>query len=536
MLEMLKRSKTSIGLDIGTHSIKLVQLRHTPRGAFLINFALKEVPLEARGREMSANVIAESIKELFLKENIRSQRVTIGVSGPQVAIRRISLPSMPKQELQEAVRWESRKFISFPMEEAMVDFQPLGEIVEEGRKKLDLLVVVAEGEFIENQITLIKEAGLVPVGISTIPHALWHCMQRIPEAREGVSAMIEIGATKTSINIVRDNRIQFNREIVTAGNAFTEAIQEAATLEGATLDFAEAEKIKEEYGIPKEEDVERTKGHVSLQKISFVMRPILERLLTEIRRSFEFYKGQFKEENVGRILLSGGGAGLKGLKEYLADQLGIEVEPLIPFNNMDPTFAIATGLALGRAKEINLLPEEYRLPSPRVLVQRYSPVALAFLVFFLLFGMYLKMNVECTKYRKELRSKKAQLDGLQSANLRLSRLEEIKRRLDEKRALFPKVALQKPLWEEILKEISHIVPKKAVLTGLFFETKEMAKELRLEGVTFGGDAKIVGSIVDIMEDLDKSPLFSDVWLSSSEENNEYTEPGANFEIVCKIVP
>ena len=163
-------------------------------------------------------------------------------------------------------------------------------------------------------------------------------------------------------------------------------------------------------------------------------------------------------------------------------------------------------------------------------------MALAFLVFFLLFGMYLKMNVECTKHRKELRSKKAQLDGLQSANLRLSRLEEIKRRLDEKRALFPKVALQEPLWEEILKEISHIVPKKAVLTGLFFETKEMAKELRLEGVTFGGDAKIVESIVDIMEDLDKSPLFSDVWLSSSEENNEYTEPGANFEIVCKIVP
>ena len=537
MLEILKRTKISIGLDIGTHSIKLVGLRHTPRGVFLINTAVKEFPLEARGKEMGVNVIAESIKGLFLEENIKPQKVTIGVSGPQVAIRRISLPSMPKKELQEAVRWEARKFISSPVEEAIVDFQPLGEIVEEGRKKLDLLVVATEGKFIADQVAVIKEAGLVPVGTSTIPHALWHCIQRIPEAREGLSAMIDIGATKTSINIVRDNRIRFSREIVTAGNAFTEAIEEAATLEGAHLDFAEAEKIKEEYGIPKEDDVELAKGHVPLQKISFVMRPVLERLLTEIKRSFEFYKGQFKEEeNVGRIFISGGGARLKGLREYLADQLGTEVELLTPFNDMDPTLAIATGLALGRAKEINLLPEAYQLPSPKILVQRYAPVTLAFLVFFLLFGIYLKMNVKCTQYRKELRLKKAQLDGLQSANQRLVRLKEIKRRLDEKRALFPKVALQEPLWGEILKEISHIIPKKVVLTGLFFQTKEMVKELRLEGVTFGGDAETVTSIVDIIEDLDKSTFFSDVWLSSSEENNEYSKSGATFEIVCKIVP
>jgi Tfp pilus assembly protein PilN len=189
---------------------------------------------------------------------------------------------------------------------------------------------------------------------------------------------------------------------------------------------------------------------------------------------------------------------------------------------------------LGRAKEINLLPEEYRTPSPKVLAQRYSPVALAFLAFLMLFGTYLRVNAECTKYRRELTLKKAQLDSLQSANVRLVRLEEIKKRLDEKRALFPKVALQEPLWGEILKEISHIIPKRAVLTGLFFETKEMAKELRLEGVTFGGDAKIVGSIVEIMEGLGKSPFFSDVWLSSTEENNEYSKSGAGFEIVCKI--
>jgi type IV pilus assembly protein PilM len=97
----------SIGLDIGTHSIKLVELRQTTKGVFITNSAVKELPLEA-----NAGVIAEKVKELFRDENIKTRKVTIGVSGPQVAIRRISVPFMPKKELKEAVRWEAGKLIS----------------------------------------------------------------------------------------------------------------------------------------------------------------------------------------------------------------------------------------------------------------------------------------------------------------------------------------------------------------------------------------------------------------------------------------
>ena len=522
-------TKSSIGLDIGSHSIQLVELRHTLKGVFLTNFAVKELP-----PEQDAGVIAEKLKELLHEENIKARKVTIGVSGPQVAIRRISLPAMPKKELKEAVRWEARKFISFPPEKAIVDFQPLGETIEEGARKLDLMVAAVEREFIENQLAIIKEAGLKPVNVGTIPHALWHSIQGIPETGEGVTALIDIGATKTSINIVKDNRLEFSREITTAGNAFTKAIEEVATLEGAALDFAEAEEIKKEYGMPNEEDVEGAKGHVPLGKISFVMRPVLERLLTEINRSFEFYKSQLEEERVGRIFISGGGAKLKGLKEYLADQLGIEVELSTPFEDMASSLVIATGLALGKAKEINLLPEELRL-IPRVLLQRYSPVALTCLVSFVLFGMYLKMDGTCTGYRKELTSKKAELAGLQSANKMLFQLEGTSKRLDQEKALLPKVALEQPLWGEILKEISRIVPRKTTLTGLYLRTGKTAKELRLKGVTFGGDAEVVGSIVEIMEGLEKSLFFKDVRLSSSEENKEYSEQGGSFEIRCEIL-
>ena len=524
----------SIGLDIGSHSIKLVELRHTIKGVFLTNFAVKDLPPEAGGQG-AIGVIGGKIKELLHEENIKARKVTIGVSGPQIAMRRISLPSMPKKELKEAVRWEARKVISFPPEKAIVDFQFLGEIVEEGARKLDFMVAVAEKEFIENQLVIIKEAGLKPAGVGTIPHALWHSIQMIPEAREGVTALIDIGAAKTSINIVKDNRLEFSREITTAGNAFTKAIEEVGTLEGATLDFAGAEEIKKEYGIPKEEDVESAKSHVPLQKISFAMRPVIERLLTEINRSFEFHKSQFKEEeNVGRIFISGGGARLRGLKEYLADQLGVRVELSSPFKDMVSSLVVATGLALGKAKEINLLPEELRL-IPRVLLQRYYPGALACLATFVLFGMYLKMNVTSTGYGKKLLSKKAELVGLQSVNKRLVQLEEAKKRLEQEKALLPKAALEQLPWVEILKEISRIVPAGTTLTGITLRTKGAAKELRLKGVVFGEDAEVLRSIFDIMEGLEKSPFFKDVRLSSSKENKEYREQAGSFDLKCEVV-
>ena len=524
----------SIGLDIGTHSIKLVELRHTTNGVFLNNFAVKELPLQPSGEESAGGVIAEKIKELFQEKNIKAKKVTLGVSGPQVALRRISLPSMPKKELKEALRWEARKFISFPIEDAIVDFQLLGEIVDDGAKQLDLMVSIAGGEFIENQVDIVKQADLKAVGLGTTPHALWHCMQMIPETREGVIALIDIGSTNTNISLAKDNRLQLTREIATAGNSFTEAIKEAAASEGAVMDVAEVEEVKKKWGIPGEEDVEGPEGHISLQKISFAMRPQLERLLSEIKHSFDFHENRFKkEEKIRRIYLSGGGARLKGLKEYIADQLGTEVRLLSPFRDMSPTFAIAVGLALGRGKEINLLPEKYRL-GLKIPLQKYSPVVLACLVFFVLFGIFLNMDVEGNKYRKELTLKKAELAGLQSAYTRLVELQETKNKFDTQGTLFPGIVMEQPLWREIFKEISQIIPQKITLTGLALKTKDKAKELRLKGVTFGEDARIVETIVETIKDLEKSPLFSDVRLFSSEKNNEYNKPGAKFELGCTI--
>ena len=200
-IKMLKRTKTSIGLDIGSHSIKMVEVKLSPASSFMTNFSIKKLP-----HEPSSDIIAENIKELFQEKNIKAKNVTIGVSGANVAIRHLRLPAMPKSELKEAVRWETKKLISFPPDKAIIEFQILGDIIEEEINKLDLLVTAVDANFIKDQLSVFKNADLKITGISTIPHGLWHCLQTISEANKGIVALIDIGAKKTTISIVKNNQ------------------------------------------------------------------------------------------------------------------------------------------------------------------------------------------------------------------------------------------------------------------------------------------------------------------------------------------
>jgi Tfp pilus assembly protein PilN len=180
------------------------------------------------------------------------------------------------------------------------------------------------------------------------------------------------------------------------------------------------------------------------------------------------------------------------------------------------------------------LPEEYRLAA-RMSLQKRVPVVFGCLVYIVLTFLYIKTEVTCFKYKRDLSSKEKKLAFLQSASIRLVQLEENRKSLEKDKALIPKVALDQPPWGEILKEIGYIIPAKTTLTALSFRTKETEKELQFEGVTFGEDSEIVRSIIEIMDGLEKSPFFSDIQLFSSREDNEYNRQEVDFEFVCRIL-
>jgi len=306
-----------IGLDIGSHSVKLVGFKMTSKGPFLTRAGIKEIPYGREQEDLS--FISEVIKALYREVGLNPGKVRLTVSGPEINVRRITLPSMPKTELQEAARWELKEQLSFPIESARIDFHVLNELVEGDLKKLDLITVACPNQRIDQVLAIAAKAGLQPTHLDVTPFALWNALLHFYGlAGEEEVALLDLGAEKTGIHIFHNGVLQFSREVTPAGADVTQAIVEGiGSGEEPSLLYERAEKIKREIGIPAETSPEKVEGEsIPVTKISFLIRPVMETLTAEISRSLDYYTNQFHIERINRLLLTGGGANLKNLTSY----------------------------------------------------------------------------------------------------------------------------------------------------------------------------------------------------------------------------
>ncbi len=241
----------TIGLDIGSHSIKLVGLKMTSKGPFLTHAGIKEIPYG--GNKEDVTTVSEILRTLVSEVGLKTKKVNVTVSGSGVNIQRISVPFMPKAELKEAVRWEIKGHLPFPIETAQIDFHILGEMIEDKVKKLDLMVVACPNHLIDQTLSIVQGAGLQPVHLDVAAFALWNAFlvwSRVKEEEE--VALIDLGADKTGVHLFKDGILQFSREVTPAGTDITRAIIEGiGTGEEADILYEKAERIKKEWEFPR---------------------------------------------------------------------------------------------------------------------------------------------------------------------------------------------------------------------------------------------------------------------------------------------
>src|SRR3972149_3595380 len=261
----------TIGLDIGSHSIKLIGLKMTSKGPFLTCLGIKEIPPDSDKEDV--NTFSEILKALVQEVGLTTKKVNLTVSGPGVQIQRISVPSLPKAELKEAVRWEMKNYLPFPVETAEIVFHVLKEYVDDNVKRLDLMVVACPKQLIDRTLSIAERAGLQPIHLDVGPFALWNTLLVWNQLRkEETVALIDLGAEKTGIYIFKDRILQFSREAAPAGADITRAIMDGIGSEGKPeLIYERAEGLKQEMGIPSETRQEglRDKSIPLLSKISF---------------------------------------------------------------------------------------------------------------------------------------------------------------------------------------------------------------------------------------------------------------------------
>ncbi len=349
--------KSLAGLDIGDNSIKVVELKDLGkgRGYQLLGLALETLPSDAivDGSIMDSGLVIDGIRRAFEKGRIRNRSVATALSGHSVIIKRISLPVMSREELAESIRWEAEQYIPFDIEDVNIDYQVLEGVSLSGEGNMDILLAAVKKDRINDYTSVITQAGLAPAVIDVDAFALQNAFEANYEIdpRE-VVALVDMGASVTTIVIMRGGNSVFWRDISMGGNQYTDAIQKELNLTAE-----QAEKLK--CG----EDLEK----VSFESVFPIISSVTADTITEIQKTIDFFKATTAtEEPVGRMLLTGGASQVYNLKQAFAERLGASVELLNPFrkivantrdfppellNKMSSSASVAVGLALRKAGE-----------------------------------------------------------------------------------------------------------------------------------------------------------------------------------------
>ncbi len=352
----MAKGRLALGLDIGSNSVKLIQLKEVRRrgevGFALQSFGMKPLPPEAivDGALMNSTAIVQAIQELISELKIKQRDVAIGVSGHSVIIKKISMPRMTQDELEESIQWEAEQYIPFDVKDVNIDTQILNADANDQTGQMDVLLVAAKKDMINDYTTVVSEAGLTPVVVDVDAFAVQNMFGAnydLPTNETVV--LINAGASVVNINILTNGYTVFTRDVTIGGNQFTEEIQKQLN-----VSYEEAEALKIGGG-------RNDADAVVPQEVERVMSQVAEQVAGEIQRSLDFYAGTAAEANFSKVFISGGTAKIPALFKTIENRVGVPVEILNPFKNIeidnrrfDPNFimdvapmaAVAVGLAL----------------------------------------------------------------------------------------------------------------------------------------------------------------------------------------------
>lgn len=352
----MAKGKLLIGLDIGTSGIKFCQLKEGKRNFQLVNFGVALLPPETivDGALIASNTIIETLRELFDTHRVRGREVAISVSGHSVIIRKIALPPMTQEELQESIQWEAEQYIPFDMNDVYLDVEILNAQSAE-HNQMDVLLVAAKKDMVNDYVEVVREAGLQPQVVDVDCFSVQNQFEvnyELPLTETVV--LINIGASVTNVNIVSRGTTTFTRDISPlGGNVYTEEIQKQLD-----VSFEEAELLKAGGELGADADA------VVPQEVERVIHAVSEGVASEIQRSLDFYTATSADGHISKIYISGGTAKIPSLYRIVEQKLGVPVEIINPFKNIEvdgnrfdleylrdaaPMAAVATGLALRRA-------------------------------------------------------------------------------------------------------------------------------------------------------------------------------------------
>jgi type IV pilus assembly protein PilM len=334
----------SVGLDIGSKSIKMIELSREGsslklRASGIIGY--KGVSPENAKTDNELTPLAGAIKKLHHEAKISSKETTIALPEPKVYTRTIKFPLLTDVEIASAVKWEAEQYIPIPVEEAIIQHQILERRKDTSPPQAVVLLVAAPKALIERYAKVVEMAGQTLVAAETELMAAVRALA----PPDTTALIVDFGARSTDIAVAKNGQLSFSRSIPTAGEAFTRAVSQSLGIEEA-----QAEKYKRTYGLSERQ----LEG-----KVKEALDPVFRMVADEMKKAIHFYQAEEKGNTPSSAILCGGTSGMPQVAPALTKLLGIEVVVGNPFSKVTvdpsvvkslsgyaPLYSIAVGLAM----------------------------------------------------------------------------------------------------------------------------------------------------------------------------------------------
>ncbi len=349
-----------VGLDIGSHAIKLVEIEDTKKGRILKNFGIIGLPQDAivEGAIKEMEIVSSAIKTLYKNLKIKNKNVVTSISGYSVIVKKISIQKRGEAELDASIQDEAEQYIPFDINDVNLDYEILSPPDEEGSEKkaegdkadkglMDVMLVAAKKDIVEDYVSLLHLTGLSPAILDVDAFALQNAFELSSEKISGCYALVNVGAEELGINAIKNGVSIFTRDSSYGGYQINEAI-----MSKFDVSYEEAEKIK----------LGGTKiDHKDKGALEEIFTSVISGWVNEIKRALDFLATTYPDETIEKIVISGGSCRFPGFQKYLELETEIPVIELNPFGNlqvndkafdpkyltyMAPQAAIAVGLAL----------------------------------------------------------------------------------------------------------------------------------------------------------------------------------------------
>ncbi len=554
-------TRTSVGIDIGYSYVKIAQFQKVQKGYLISDYRVRGIPFNIKDDfNKRREFIERFIKEFLFQTRIKSHLGRLVVQGRGIFIFSFILPFVSEKDLRGAVSIELKKRLPFQVnfKNITFDYFITHKFETEKGNFAQVTCIAVDNLVLEEYLNFLKKFNLRPVVINVIPDALGNLVGSFEKETQYI-AVLDIGAKESSLNFYKGRLLQFNHQIPIGADQFTHAIMRVLSDLNKDVTIEDAEVFKRECGIPLEEagtDFYTDFGVIKGSQIAGVLRPLLERMITEVSRTMAFYFRTYKVESLDVFYLTGGGSRMKNIKEFFSANLSNlpikKIEKLNPLKiakgwfdvgvfrqelimeEAAPHLASVFGVCIDKGGRLNLVPPKEKLEQKALFLMFLARITFP-LIFTILLGFYAFSYGRALLYKGVAKRMENQIRSLTPLVKEIKEYLLLKKTLAERESLLKRAVGRQPLWWAILKELSNITPKEITLHRLEIVSRKGLKELTIIGEVATQYTNLDLAISQYTLNLDESPFFTNVRLISSERDMYSPIPKANFEIICEIV-